>query len=188
MLSHPHGDGWDRIARRGLPRHVPIVTTPHAARRMQGLHRSAARWACAPGSTSTSSRTGALLRVTSLPGRHAPGPARYLLPPVMGSLLELMSAGDADDRRLRLYITATLYDGVREIARWHPRLDAAVVDLGGTRLPGVADGHDGRPCRSSRTARTRAGAYDVYQRLRWTTSSNGLRSGCSIGASALPAG
>ena len=35
VLSHLHGDHWDRIARRALP----IVTTPHAARRLQGLHR-----------------------------------------------------------------------------------------------------------------------------------------------------
>lgn len=38
VLSHLHGDHWDRVARRGLPRDLPIVTTPHASRRLQGLH------------------------------------------------------------------------------------------------------------------------------------------------------
>src|SRR3954454_14915368 len=34
VLSHLHGDHFDRVARRGLDRAVPIVTTPHAARRL----------------------------------------------------------------------------------------------------------------------------------------------------------
>ncbi|MFE9399278.1 hypothetical protein [Streptomyces flavidovirens] len=38
VLSHLHGDHWDRVARRGLNRGVPIITTPHASRRLQGLH------------------------------------------------------------------------------------------------------------------------------------------------------
>jgi L-ascorbate metabolism protein UlaG (beta-lactamase superfamily) len=36
VLSHLHGDHFDRVARGGLDRGLPILTTPHAARR---LHR-----------------------------------------------------------------------------------------------------------------------------------------------------
>src|SRR5690349_5254500 len=35
VLSHLHGDHFDRVARRGLPRGVPIVTTPAAERRLR---------------------------------------------------------------------------------------------------------------------------------------------------------
>ena len=39
VLSHLHGDHWDRVARAGLDRRPPLVTTKHAARRLrlQGL-------------------------------------------------------------------------------------------------------------------------------------------------------
>lgn len=138
VLSHLHGDHWDRIARRGLPRHLPIVTTPHAARRLQGLHRFRRAVGLRTWEHVDLLKDGARLRVTSLPGRHAPGPVRHLLPPVMGSLLEFGSAGGGDWQGSRLYITGDtlLFDGVHEIARRHPHLDAAVLHLGGTRLPG----------------------------------------------------
>src|SRR5215208_5701630 len=41
VLSHLHGDHFDRVARAGLDRGVPIATTPHAARRL-------GRWGFAP--------------------------------------------------------------------------------------------------------------------------------------------
>src|SRR5918993_3684774 len=34
VLSHLHGDHFDRVARRGLVKEVPIATTPPAARRL----------------------------------------------------------------------------------------------------------------------------------------------------------
>src|SRR3954451_15707842 len=34
VLSHLHGDHWDRIATRSLERSTPVVTTPAAARRL----------------------------------------------------------------------------------------------------------------------------------------------------------
>lgn len=56
----------------------------------------------------------------------------------MGSLLEF--AGPDGDIDLRLYVTGDtlVFDGIREIARRCGRLDAAVVHLGGTTLPGCA--------------------------------------------------
>ncbi len=43
VLSHLHGDHWDRVARRGLDRTAPVLTTPHAARRLErhGFHTQA---------------------------------------------------------------------------------------------------------------------------------------------------
>jgi L-ascorbate metabolism protein UlaG (beta-lactamase superfamily) len=35
VLSHLHGDHWDRVAHRVLDRDLPVITTPHASRRLQ---------------------------------------------------------------------------------------------------------------------------------------------------------
>lgn len=42
LLSHLHGDHWDRVARRGLDKGLPVVTTPKAARTLarQGFSHS----------------------------------------------------------------------------------------------------------------------------------------------------
>ena len=135
VLSHLHGDHWDRRAQRGLDHQLPIVTTPHASKRLQlrGFPRAIGlrTW----GShelTKGSTR----LRITSMPGRHAPGLLRRVLPPVMGSLLEFGSI--SQPVQLRMYLTGdTLFvDDLREIPVRYPALDAAVLHLGGTRLPG----------------------------------------------------
>ncbi|MFJ4242392.1 MBL fold metallo-hydrolase [Streptomyces iakyrus] len=137
VLSHLHGDHWDRRARRHLDHTVPILTTPHAARRLRtvhGFHRTAGlrTWKAL-----TLQRDGAEVTVTALPARHA-GHAvlRGLLPPVMGSMLEFGPAGGSP--RMRLYISGDtlVYDGLDEIADHFPAADLAVLHLGGTRLPG----------------------------------------------------
>ena len=42
LLSHLHGDHWDRVAQRSIDRSIPIISTPKAAPTLQrrGLHRS----------------------------------------------------------------------------------------------------------------------------------------------------
>ncbi|HEU5271706.1 MAG TPA: MBL fold metallo-hydrolase [Jatrophihabitans sp.] len=135
VLSHLHGDHWDRRAQRGLSRNLPVLTTPHAARRLKlrGFRRASGL------PTWHSYRLAgkrAAVRITSLPGRHAPGALRHLLPPVMGSCLEF---GDPDGGvRLRMYLTGDtlLIPQLAEIPRRMGELDAAVLHLGGTRLPG----------------------------------------------------
>lgn len=138
VLSHLHGDHWDRVARRGLPRHLPIVTTPHASRRLRSLHRFRQAVGLRTWESHELGKDGARLRITSLPGRHAPSLVRRLLPPVMGSLLEFQPAGGGHGRRFRLYITGDtlFYEGIHEIARRCQDLDAALLHLGGTLLPG----------------------------------------------------
>jgi L-ascorbate metabolism protein UlaG (beta-lactamase superfamily) len=136
VLSHLHGDHWDRVARARLDRGLPIVTTPHAARRLQGWHRFRHAVGLRTWESHTLVKKGAVLRVTSMPGRHAPGPVRSLLPPVMGSLLEFSPAGG--DVQFRLYITGDtlMFDGIEQMARRYRDIHVAVLHLGGTRLPG----------------------------------------------------
>jgi L-ascorbate metabolism protein UlaG (beta-lactamase superfamily) len=136
VLSHLHGDHWDRVARGKLDRGLPIVTTPHAARRLQGWHRFRHATGLRTWESHTMVKDGALLRITALPGRHAPGAVRFLLPPVMGSLLEFGPA--TGEVQYRLYITGDtlMFDGIQQIARRNRDIDLAILHLGGTKLPG----------------------------------------------------
>ncbi|MEU1850860.1 MBL fold metallo-hydrolase [Streptomyces sp. NPDC019990] len=137
VLSHLHGDHWDRRARRHLDRTVPVLTTPHAARRLRVLHGFRRTAGLRTWQGLTLQRGGAQATITALPGRHA-GHAvlRSLLPPVMGSMLEFGPVGRPV--RIRLYLSGDtlVYDGLDEIARRFPAADLAVLHLGGTRLPG----------------------------------------------------
>src|SRR3954471_1876843 len=114
LLSHLHGDHWDRQAQRGLDRQLPIYTTPHASKRLQlrGFPRATGlrTW----GSTELV-KGDTRLRITSMPGRHAPGLLRRVLPPVMGSLLEFGPL--TGPVQLRMYLTGDtlLVDDLREI-------------------------------------------------------------------------
>jgi len=134
VLSHLHGDHWDRRARCGLDRSLPVLTTPAAART---LHRQG--FAAAEGLATWERRTlpapGADVTVTALPGRHGRGLARFLVPPVMGSLVEFGRAGAPP---FRLYISGDtlMVDELSEIPRRCGPIDAAVLHLGGTTLPG----------------------------------------------------
>ena len=135
VLSHLHGDHWDRQAQRGLEHDLPIITTPHAARRLQwrGFARSVGlrTWG------SQELIAGATrLKVTAMPGRHAPNAVRRLLPPVMGSMLEFGPLSGESGLRVYLSGDTLLIEDLREIPRRYPGIDAAVLHLGGTRLPG----------------------------------------------------
>jgi L-ascorbate metabolism protein UlaG (beta-lactamase superfamily) len=71
-----------------------------------------------------------------MPGRHAPIAVRRLLPPVMGSMLEFGPI--TGPVVLRVYISGDtlLIQELSEIPERYPVIDAAVLHLGGTRLPG----------------------------------------------------
>ncbi|GII00592.1 MBL fold metallo-hydrolase [Planobispora takensis] len=135
VLSHMHGDHWDRVARRGLDKDVPILTTRQAARRLkrQGFHqaRGLDTW-----EDHRLQRGGRTLRVTAVPARHAPGPVRSLLPPVMGSMLEFCR----EDRvEMRMYISGDtlMTRELQGIPRRYPDIDVGIVHLGGTRILGM---------------------------------------------------
>jgi L-ascorbate metabolism protein UlaG (beta-lactamase superfamily) len=135
VLSHLHGDHWDRNAQRGLSRDTLIVTTPHAAKRLQWRGFSRALGLRTWGSHDLI-RGDARVTITAMPGRHAPLPVQRLLPPVMGSMLEFGPA--VGPPRLRVYLSGDtlLIEELREIPERYPRIHTAVLHLGGTRLPG----------------------------------------------------
>ena len=131
LLSHLHGDHFDRVAREGLDRSQPIVTTKPAARRLSdwGFEtRGLDTW-----ETETLTRDGETLTIEALPAIHARGVMGALLPPVMGSLLEHRVDGEVTRR---IYISGDTLTGehISEIGRRHPDIDVAVVHLGGTRV------------------------------------------------------
>jgi L-ascorbate metabolism protein UlaG (beta-lactamase superfamily) len=131
VLSHLHGDHFDRVAKAELSRAQPVVTTPAAADRLRrwGFEaRGLDTW-----SAETFTRGNETLTVQSLPGVHARGILGTLLPPVMGSLLEHRVDG-AVSRRVYLSGDTLTGDHLDEIHRRHPDIDVAVVHLGGTRI------------------------------------------------------
>jgi L-ascorbate metabolism protein UlaG (beta-lactamase superfamily) len=136
VLSHLHGDHFDRRARRGLDRALPIVTTSHASRLLQGVHGFRRAVGLQTWESHRLTEGDAQVTITSLPGRHAPGLLERALPPSMGSLLELGDTSGEVAQRVYLTGDTLMFDGISEIARRYPDLDLAVVHLGGTTLPG----------------------------------------------------
>ena len=131
ILSHLHGDHFDREARRRLDRDPPVLSTPHAVRRLD-------RWGFDGRALATWERHELhkgeeTLSVTAVPGVHARGVMGRLLPPVMGSMLE-HSVGGRVARRV--YLSGDTLPGahVREVGERFGPIDAAVVHLGGTRV------------------------------------------------------
>lgn len=131
VLSHLHGDHFDRIARRELDRAVPVVTTEPAARRLRRWGFAAEGlpvWECFEQRRGDES-----LAVEALPGIHGRGVMAKLLPPVMGSLLTHRVAGQV---RRRIYLSGDTLTGdhLDQIRVRHPAIDVAVVHLGGTKI------------------------------------------------------
>ncbi|MFB9237812.1 MBL fold metallo-hydrolase [Plantactinospora siamensis] len=135
LLSHLHGDHFDRVARHGLDRGLPILTTPQAGRRLRGWGFRGAvdmrTW-----QAKEAQRDGWTLRVTAVPGQHGPGIVDRLLPQVMGTVLDLERGGE---RALRVYITGDTLNRpmLAQIPRRFPDMDAMLIHLGGTRIAGL---------------------------------------------------
>ena len=135
LLSHFHGDHWDRVATAEVPPTTPVITTRQAQRalrrrkfeQVEGLPT----W-----ETHDWSRGRQRVRVTAVPGRHGPGVMNRLLPDVMGSVVELIEDGRC---LLRLYITGdTLCRSfLEEIPRRCGEIDAMIIHLGGTKILGM---------------------------------------------------
>ena len=130
VLSHLHGDHFDRIARRELDRTPPVVTTRHAARRLRqqgfttiGL-QDWQRHHLTHGEES--------LEIEALPAVHARGLMGALLPPVMGSLLT--HTRDGVVRRVHVSGDTLTGDHLTRIHARHPDIDVGIVHLGGTRV------------------------------------------------------
>ncbi len=141
VLSHLHGDHWDRVARKELDRAPPLVTTPHAARRLtrhgfttHGLDNWQAH---------SITRATEELTMTSLPGIHARGVMGKILPPVMGTMLEHSHGGEV---RRRIYVSGDTLTGdhLDAVHERYSQIDTAVIHLGGTRVLGRMVTMDGK--------------------------------------------
>jgi L-ascorbate metabolism protein UlaG (beta-lactamase superfamily) len=164
VLSHLHGDHFDRAARQRLDPDLPILTTPQAERRLRRQFpgvRGLPTW-----DTHEWSRGNQRMRLTAVPGRHGPGVVDRLLPEVMGSVIEF----EVDGRpRLTLYITGDTLcrPGLAEIPRRFGEIDAMLIHLGGTRVLGLLVTMDGRQgadlTRLIRPGRTIPIHYDDYR-------------------------
>jgi L-ascorbate metabolism protein UlaG (beta-lactamase superfamily) len=131
VLSHLHGDHFDRVARRELDRAVPFVTTPHAASRL--TRHGFTTHGLGTWERHTLKDGDEELSIESLPGVHAYGVMGRLLPPVMGSLLEHRTGGTVT-RRVMISGDTLTGDHLEQIHDRHPDVDVAVVHLGGTRV------------------------------------------------------
>lgn len=143
VLSHFHGDHFDQVAERELDKSLPIVTTPEAAREL-GQRGFGNTYPLTTWSSLTVAKGEARLRVTATPGRHGPPLSDWVLPEVMGSILEFRSP--AETARFRLYITGDtlVIDDLTELPRRYPEIDLALLHLGGTVVLGVMVTMDGK--------------------------------------------
>lgn len=136
LLSHYHGDHFDRVAEARLPRDLPIVTTVHAAARLRG--KGFTRTVALDTWDSLRVEKGlASLQITAMPGKHGPRVVAALLPPVMGSMLEFQAG--ATRTLLRLYISGDtlVHDELHRIAERYPDIDVGLFHLGGTKILGI---------------------------------------------------
>jgi L-ascorbate metabolism protein UlaG (beta-lactamase superfamily) len=151
LLSHMHGDHWDRIATKSLPKATPVVTTSEAAKCLadRGFTATAdlREW-----QTHEFTRGTDTLRITSVPGVHGSGPMARLLPQVMGSVVEWIRGGSpgsdaaGPDVTWRGYISGdTIYRPfLGEVLERCGPLDVLIPHLGGTRALGLTITMDGR--------------------------------------------
>jgi L-ascorbate metabolism protein UlaG (beta-lactamase superfamily) len=136
VLSHYHGDHFDRVAEEKLAKDLPILTTGHAASELKDKGFTAP-FALDTWQFITVEKGGARVRVTSMPGKHGPAVVEAFLPPVMGSMLEFQPA--ANQAALRLYITGDtlIHDDLHEIPKRCGEIDLALFHLGGTQIMGI---------------------------------------------------
>jgi L-ascorbate metabolism protein UlaG (beta-lactamase superfamily) len=146
LLSHMHGDHWDRVATKSLPKGTPVITTPQSAKCLvdRGFTATAdlRDW-----QTHEFTRGTDTLRITSVPGLHATGLLGKALPKVMGSVVEWVRGGVAGpDVAWRGYISGdTIYRPfLGEVLERCGPLDVLIPHLGGTKAMGMTITMDGR--------------------------------------------
>ncbi|WP_255681829.1 MBL fold metallo-hydrolase [Natrinema sp. SYSU A 869] len=140
LLSHYHGDHFDRVVEEKLDKRLPIITTHHAAEELaeKGFHET---YPLETWEECDLQKGDVRLTITAMPGRHGPPVVSKGLPPVMGSMLEFRSddSGPAEPPLVRLYVSGDtiVYDALEEIPERYPEIDLALLHLGGTRILGV---------------------------------------------------
>lgn len=136
LLSHLHGDHFDRVAERKLNKATPIISTRHATSYLEkvGFTKTRALKTWEPLDVE---KGAASLRVTAMPGTHGPGPLGAVLPPVMGSMLEFGRLGERASLRMYISGDTLVHDRLRQIPRRFPDVDLALLHLGGTKVFGI---------------------------------------------------
>jgi L-ascorbate metabolism protein UlaG (beta-lactamase superfamily) len=136
VLSHYHGDHFDHLVEEMLQKDLLIITNEFAASELRDKGFTAPI-ALDTWDDITIEKADARVRLTAMPGKHAPVVVESFLPPVMGSMLEFEPANSRT--ALRLYITGDtlLYDDLQEIPKRYPTIDLALFHLGGTRIMGI---------------------------------------------------
>ena len=136
VLSHYHGDHFDHVVEEKLRKDLPIITTGHAASKLEekGFLETVAleTWGSA-----TVEKGGAKVRIISMPGIHGPALVEKFLPPVMGSMLQFESGSGRTSLQLYISGDTLVFDGLREIPRRYPEIDLALIHLGGTQVMGI---------------------------------------------------
>src|SRR3712207_8429396 len=109
FLPHRQGPHSDRVAGHKLNRAIPIASTRHAGAYLKRKGFTATR-ALRTWETLPITKGEARLRLTAMPGTHAPGPLAAALPPVMGSMLEFRTRSEEHTSELqsRQYLVCRL--------------------------------------------------------------------------------
>ncbi|KAI2864782.1 hypothetical protein CBS63078_5529 [Aspergillus niger] len=163
LLSHYHGDHFDRKVEASLRRDLPIVTTPHAKSILTSKGDDSFTRVSSvdvyeqltvdikPDQNDAQRQQRPKLRITGMPGKHIPvgKPLEKLnelvgaIPPTNGWMLEL-GYGDANSftSGYRIYISGDtlMFDDLKEIPRRYAGqpIDLMLVHLGGTTVPSPA--------------------------------------------------
>jgi L-ascorbate metabolism protein UlaG (beta-lactamase superfamily) len=136
LLSHLHEDHFDKLVERRLDREMPIITTPSAARtlRRRGFRnvRPLHTW-----DTVDVEKGDVSIRLSSMPGRHGPMLVSAMLPPVMGSMIEFRRTPNAPPYRIYVSGDTLVYRDLYQIPLRYPKVDLALLHLGGTRVMGI---------------------------------------------------
>jgi L-ascorbate metabolism protein UlaG (beta-lactamase superfamily) len=146
LLSHFHDDHFDELVQQRLNRATPIVTTKEAGERLKRMGFTRV-FGLSTWDRMEVTKGEARLRLTAAPGRHGPAGVAVLLPKVMGTVLDFGPNPDAPSYRMYISGDTLVIDAIQEIAQRYPRIDLALLHLGGTRILGVVkvtmDGKDG---------------------------------------------
>ena len=136
VLSHMHEDHFDRLVQKKLDKTIPIVTTPQAAKFLKSKKFTSV-YQLKTWQTFYIAKGEAILRLTAMPGKHGPGPLSYLLPSVMGSMLEFQTAGENTEFRIYISGDTLVFNDLRKISQRFPEIDLALLHLGGTKIFGI---------------------------------------------------
>lgn len=134
-VSHFHGDHFDPLVQKELDRNSRIVTTRQGADALRAIgFRNVV--ALRTWDSLEVAKAGSRVRLTAMPGRHAPKPLGRLIPPVMGSMIEFLRGPKVP---LRVYLSGDtlMQDQLNEIPRRYPEIDVSLLHLGGARIAGA---------------------------------------------------